>query len=89
MLQVISDITGELADCTISKGVLGCDGIRRGAIADIDLFDLYDYQIDGVSLWEVRAKPEENTASKKTGPTKTVAELAALAAARVSLFGDE
>ena len=38
MLQVISDITGELSDCTMETGIVGCDGVRRGAIADIDLF---------------------------------------------------
>lgn len=41
MLQVISDITGELSECTMQTGVVGCDGVRRGAIADIDLFGTF------------------------------------------------
>ena len=53
-MQVISALTGELADCTIGQGVNGI-----GAIADIDLFAAFTLEppeLGGDSLWEVKPR---------------------------------
>lgn len=34
---------GGLSAATICQGVMGCDGIVRGRIADVDLFAAWDY----------------------------------------------
>ena len=44
MIQVRSDYTNQLEDATVSPGILGSDGKRYGAIADIDLFAMFNYQ---------------------------------------------
>ena len=41
MLQVKSELTGELADCTICQGIVLDSGERIGAIADVDSFAMY------------------------------------------------
>jgi hypothetical protein len=46
MLQVESDHTNELEVCTIHFGIVGVDGVRRGAIADIDLYAMFGW-VDG------------------------------------------
>jgi hypothetical protein len=40
-LQVISEISKNLADCTICTGIVLSDGERIGAIADIDMFGAF------------------------------------------------
>jgi hypothetical protein len=46
MLKVISDHTGRPEPCTIQTGVVGCDGVRRGAMADIDCYAMFRYEDD-------------------------------------------
>ena len=44
-LLVVSEITGELSPCTMSQGVLLQDGTRLGAIADIDVFGSFTFDL--------------------------------------------
>ena len=46
MLQVKSEITKELADCTICPGLVMNDGTRIGAIADVDLFAAFTVDME-------------------------------------------
>lgn len=46
MLQVKSEITKEMADCTISTGIVMADGERIGAMADIDLFGAFTVDLE-------------------------------------------
>lgn len=53
MLMTQSFLTNEPAECTIEQGIMGCDGVRRGAIADIDLFGALNIELDdGSDMWE-------------------------------------
>jgi len=64
MLQVISDYTGKREPCTIQTGVIGHDGVRRFAIADIDLFAMFNWEdeagreVDVISVYiEEQSRP--------------------------------
>lgn len=46
MLQVKSEITKELADCTICQGIVMSDGERIGAMADVDLFAAFTVDME-------------------------------------------
>lgn len=37
-MQVLSNITRDDSDCTMTMGIMGVDGVLRGALADVDLF---------------------------------------------------
>ncbi len=47
MLQVMSEITKEMADCTIAQGLVMADGQRIGAVADVDMFGMFTIDLEG------------------------------------------
>lgn len=68
MLYVQSDFTNELEPCTIMQGVVGVDGVRRGAMADIDMFAAFvpKYDWDGNELPDVLDVYLKNKRTRKT-----------------------
>lgn len=83
MLQTISTLTGEPAATTIMRGIVGADGVRRGAMADVDVFAAFNVEVDGNGndLWEVKEKRHKvvtNTqAAKRAKPSRSIEQLTA------------
>lgn len=81
MLQIQSTLTNEPAACTMMQGIVGADGVRRGAIADVDLFAAFSVEIDnkGNDLWTVRERRDRTVinrkASKKVKEYRTAEQL--------------
>jgi hypothetical protein len=56
MLMVPCDLTGEDGECTICTGIVGADGVRRGALADVDVFSAFNVETgkNKLDMWEVK-----------------------------------
>ena len=73
-------LTREQGECTIELGILGYDGIRRGAMADMDLFAAFGVELpneEKTELWEVkeiRDRTVINRRAEKVANVKRTAE---------------
>ena len=70
-MKTYCQLTRELGDCTMVQGIVGVDGVNRGAMADIDLFAAFGVELPNENkdeLWEVKEKRDRVVINREASP---------------------
>lgn len=93
MISTQCDLTNEQGECTIEQGIVGCDGVRRGAVADIDLFSAFNMELsNGSDMWEnklIRDKVVINRQAAATIQKRSVEQLSMEYEAAFALMAED